>query len=269
MVILCIDELEELHILPKHLYNKYIDEFDDLITKGDDIRSHIDDLLNKIEIEKRDNPTFKNELSKNSSDFVEWIFRYRTLLDEILPKDSIHRKALNKQGQDSMYINSFENGLEWSSQELLVCVGCLKAIKQGFEKGFFVNLSLKIEAEIASDYMKQAIQLLQEGSSSQYNYVPAAVLSGAVLEKALRDICDRQIPPISTVKDNGKNKTLCPLIDDLKRANFFTELKAKQLKAWADIRNKAAHGNFDQFKFSDVELMIKGIEDFLGNYFTK
>lgn len=269
MIILCIDDLEGLHILPEHLYNKYIDEFDDLITKGDDIRSHIDDLLSKIESEKRDGATFKNELYKNSSDFVEWIFRYRTLLDEILPKDSIHRKALNNQGQDSMYINSFENGLEWSSQELLVCVGCLKAVKQGFEKGFFVNLSLKIEAEIASDYMKQTIQLLKEGSSSQYNYVPAAVLSGAVLEKALKSICDQQIPPISKVQNNGKIKTLYPLIDDLKKAGVFEAPKAQELKAWADIRNKAAHGEFDQFELSDVKLMIKGIENFLANYFAK
>jgi hypothetical protein len=43
-------------------------------------------------------------------------------------------------------------------------------------------------------------------------------------------------------------------------------IKAKQLRAWADVRNKAAHGEFDQFKKSDVEQMIEGINSFLADH---
>jgi hypothetical protein len=34
--------------------------------------------------------------------------------------------------------------------------------------------------------------------------------------------------------------TLNPLIDDLKKAGAFNELKAKQLRVWAAIRNKGS-----------------------------
>jgi hypothetical protein len=43
-------------------------------------------------------------------------------------------------------------------------------------------------------------------------------------------------------------------------------LVAKQLRAWTDIRNNAAHGDFDKFKRCDVDLMLTGINSFLANY---
>ena len=114
--------------------------------------------------------------------------------------------------------------------------------------------------------MGQAEGLLNEGQPGKFDHVPAAVLTGAVLEKALRKLCDDQQPPIPTVDAKGDPKTLNPLIDDLKKANVFNELKAKQLRAWADIRNKAAHGEFDQFKRTDVEQMMGGVKNFLADY---
>ena len=89
--------------------------------------------------------------------------------------------------------------------------------------------------------------MLKNGGSGKYDHVPAAVLAGAVLEKGLRTICSQQQPEISTVSPKGEPKTMNPLIDDLKKAGVFNELKAKQLRSWADVRNKAAHGEFDQF----------------------
>ena len=147
-------------------------------------------------------------------------------------------------------------------------VSTLKALKEDFEKGFLGNLLLQIEAEISADYMGQAERLLKERQSGKYDHVPAAVLAGAVLEKSLRTLCDNHTPPIPTVNSKGELKTLNPLIDDLKKVGVFNELKAKQLRAWADIRNKAAHGEFEKFTRSDVEGMIKGIGDFLAVHIT-
>lgn len=149
-------------------------------------------------------------------------------------------------------------------------VGKLKAIKDDFENGFLANLSMQIEAEIAADYMGQAEQLLNDGSSGAYDHIPAAVLTGAVLEKSLRTLCTQNIPPISTVRTTARGSSeplnLNALIDELKRATLFNEPKAKQLRAWADIRNAAAHGEFDKFSRSDVEQMIEGVKNFLATY---
>jgi len=68
------------------------------------------------------------------------------------------------------------------------------------------------------------------------------------------------------VKPNGERKTLDPLITDLKKTGIYNETKAKQLRAWAAIRNHAAHGEFDQFNREDVEDMIRGIKKFLARY---
>jgi len=144
--------------------------------------------------------------------------------------------------------------------------GILRGLQDDYESGMLEHLGRLIEVNIVADYFQQAERLLQEGHPGQHDHVPAAVLAGAVLEDALRRLCQRQTPPISTTKSNGELKTLNPLIDDLKQANVYSELKAKQLRAWADIRNAAAHGQFDDFTRSDVEQMLAGIQNFLADY---
>ena len=114
--------------------------------------------------------------------------------------------------------------------------------------------------------MGQAEQLLEEGQSGKFDHVPAAVLSGAVLEKALKTLCDLQQPAIPVLKSDGEPKKMNLLIDDLKKAGLFNEAKAKQLRAWTAIRNHAAHGEFDQFNRKDVEQMIAGVNNFLADY---
>jgi len=144
--------------------------------------------------------------------------------------------------------------------------GVLKAAKENLDRGFLGDLRNQVEAELAADYMNQAEALLGESTMGQYSHVPAAVLAGAVLEKTLRDLCSQQQPPISVTGPGGKAKTLNPLIDSLKKANVFNEAKAKQLRAWADLRNHAAHGRFAEFARGDVEQMIKGITTFVAEH---
>ncbi|MEA5513061.1 DUF4145 domain-containing protein [Nodularia sp. UHCC 0506] len=232
--------------LPTNLFNKYITRFDELIAKGEAISTY-------------DYPD--SYVVKNNADFrilEKWKFNCISLLSHCLPKDGVHQDLINK-------IRRLEDN---DNYLLEVCISNLKAIKEDFEQGFLGDLMLQVEAEIAADYMGQAEQLLAEGASGQYDHVPAAVLSGAVLEKALRTLCIKQIPPISTIKDDGKPLRLNSLIVELRKAGVFHEPKAKELTAWADIRNKAAHGEFEKFTRSDVELMIKGIENFLADYMT-
>jgi hypothetical protein len=145
-------------------------------------------------------------------------------------------------------------------------VGKINGLKNDYETGMFINLVEEIEAEITADYFGQAEKLLDEGQSGKYDHVPAAVLLGATLEDALRRLCARQVPPINILKENGSPKTMNSLIDDLKKADLYNELRAKQLRAWADIRNKAAHGEFDEFNRNDVEQMIQGVGNFLAEY---
>lgn len=227
--------------LPTNLFNKYMARFDQLIAKGEEIRKTVNVREGIIDYDS----------------FCQWDINCDSLLHQIIPANNIHQKLID--GSKKYYSNQ---------DKLRYILSILKALKEDFEQGFLGDLMLQIESEIAADYMGQAEQLLAEGATGKYNHVPAAVLSGAVLEKALRTLCDKQNPPLSTINAKGSPLTLNPLIDQLTKASALNGSKAKELKSWADIRNKAAHGEFDQFTRSDVELMIKGIENFLADYMT-
>ncbi|MCA9902478.1 MAG: DUF4145 domain-containing protein [Anaerolineae bacterium] len=143
--------------------------------------------------------------------------------------------------------------------------GMIEGLKSDYENGMLRSIAEMIETNVVADYLTQAGQLLKDNKNGVHPYGPAAVLAGAVLEDGLRRLCSRQTPPISTNKPGGHPKTMGTLIDDLKNAGLFNELKAKQLRAWADIRNAAAHGRFEDFTRDDVERLIAGVQSFLAD----
>jgi hypothetical protein len=144
--------------------------------------------------------------------------------------------------------------------------GIIHSLQEDYDAGLLRHLSNLIEANIAADYLGQAEQLLDEGQPGKYDHVPAAVLTGAILEDGLRRLCIRQTPPIPITKPNGEPKTLNTYIDDLKKANVFNAMKADLLRGWVKVRNYAAHGEFTQFNRQDVEQMLKGVKTFLADY---
>jgi len=242
--------------LPPDVFKKYLDRFDELIQEGERIYKVIKYVSNGFFMDPVQGTRDITQKELEDKQKLEgWHLNYLSLLDQIIPPRSVHRKLLDE-----------TQTLSYPPDYLNTRISHLKGLKDDFQKGYLGDLGLEIESAIAADYMGQAEQLLAEGQSGKYDYVPAAVLAGAVLEKSLRTLCDKQSPSISTVNNNGKPLTLTPLIDVLKKNNVFNELTAKQLRAWADIRNSAAHGQFDEFNRSQVDLMIQGINHFLATH---
>jgi hypothetical protein len=190
---------------------------------------------------------------------TERYYAFRTRFVSLLQLLSFGNQSLLKMQEEVSQLNNIEE----NAKKLR---GYLLALKSDYETGVLENLSQLIEATVTADYLGQAEQLLKEGQPGQYDHVPAAVLTGAILEDALRRLCQRQNPPIPVEKPSGEPKTLNTLIDDLKKANVYNELKAKQLRSWADIRNAAAHGEFRKFNRQDVEQMLVGVQNFLADY---
>lgn len=138
--------------------------------------------------------------------------------------------------------------------------------EQEYENSILDNSEEMITAEKLADYLSPVDELLRKGQPGQYDHALAAVVCGAVLEDALRRLCDRQIPQIMTDMPNGRSKALYTLIHDLQNANAFNRLKAQQLYVWAQIRNSAVHGSFDDFSRDNVEHMVKDVRNFLADY---
>lgn len=139
----------------------------------------------------------------------------------------------------------------------------LKAYHDDFKDEMFASLESKVSAEITVDYLSMSEDLLKDKTNKKYSYIAAAVLAGGALENSLRALCGRQSPAIP-IMNGAKKKTLSSLIDDLKKANVFNEIKAKKLRAYADVRNAAAHGRYTDFSEADVKQMVTGIIDFLA-----
>ena len=110
-----------------------------------------------------------------------------------------------------------------------------------------------MQAEAFDSELEQAKSLLDSG------YKNAAAIAGTVLETAIKELC----------LNNGialDRKKLTQLNDELAKASVYNKLQQKQITALADIRNNAAHGDYDQFTKEDVERMIDDIKRFLLNH---
>ena len=153
----------------------------------------------------------------------------------------------------------------FARQPVLAKLSTLSGLKHNYESGFLDSLHDQIVANVSGDYMSQAEALLGEGVDGQHDHVPAAVLCGAVLENRIRTYCEQQRPPLPTVTPKGDAMTLGPLISELDQAKAFDKQTRNMLKSWADIRNHAAHGRFDEFSREQVELMLMGVNQFLAN----
>lgn len=219
---------------------KVLKHFEELISLGESVRESIPD-----------HPLDFGNLPLLS----EWRTRVLSLFGSVLPKGSPVLKWANGQ--------VFRYHEEQAFEELQ---GSLCGVFADFKAGWFENLKNQVESEVSVDLLGQAEQLMSEKEDRSFSYIPAAVLAGAVLEKNLRSLCESNEPTIHTTKPNGQPKSMNALIDDLKKAEVLDEIWAKQLKAWAGIRNAAAHGKTDEINSGLVQTMIGGIPEFLRQF---
>jgi hypothetical protein len=243
--------------LPEKLKADFIKRIEDLIVEGKQVQSTFKKEVetHKSSFGMSDSPPVQRiKVKLDRVAFAAWKTKCVNLADKLLSVETGLSKYLDFRG-----IEMSEGGIE-------IALGYLTGLQDIVTKDFLSNVGVRIEAEVASDYMGQAEDLLAQGTKGQHDHVPAAVLSGAVLEKSLRTLCSQQSPPIPLQDRNRKRKMMNVLIDDLKDAGLYNENKAKQLRAWAAVRNAAAHGEFNKFDRKDVESMLKAIGDFLADY---
>lgn len=168
--------------------------------------------------------------------------RFRTealnLIRRTRGEDSDHYRELRRLAEDERSAN---NGFY-----LAHCLGAAEAAERDFEGNLLFDLRAIVAAELLGDFLDQAEFLVSEGY-----YVPAASLTGAVLEDTLRKLCEKRGLP-HAVKTN-----IDRLNADLAKAGIYDKLIQKRIIALADIRNNADHGHFDKFDRDDVEDMVK------------
>jgi hypothetical protein len=136
----------------------------------------------------------------------------------------------------------------------------LKVMKDEISGDWLFKVKELVSAELFSDFIEMAEHLLSQGYKD-----PAAVILGSVLEEHLRQLCIAKNIEIE-INTNGKlvPKTADGLNIDLAKAEVYTKLDQKQITAWQDLRNKAAHGKYSDYNNAQVELMLSGVIGFMS-----
>jgi len=181
-----------------------------------------------------------------NSDFIEWQMKSKNILNITC-------------GEESHYLSQFKANLkagmgDTNKSILNRVIPILRAAEDDLKNGFLITIKQLVQADVFDSELEQAKSLLQNGYKNA-----AAVISGTVLETAIKEIC----------LNNGielDRKKLTHLNDELAKAGIYNKLQQKQITALADIRNNAAHGDYDQFTQEHVERMIEDIERFLLTY---
>jgi len=183
----------------------------------------------------------------NSNDYLRFRTEAMNLIRRSCGDDSDHYNQIKRlaTGKDSD-----NNGYYFSH-----CFGVLEAAHRDFEAGLLFQIKSLVAAELLDDFLSQAQALFDAGF-----HVPAASLTGAILEDTLRKISEHK-----GISIPAKTK-IDALNAELAKQGVYDKLIQKRITALADIRNNADHGHFDKFTKPDVEDMIKWTIRFTADY---
>ncbi len=146
------------------------------------------------------------------------------------------------------------------SEKLAGVMGIAEALYSDIKSDYLKNLVEIIHDEIFSDYLEMAEFLLEEGFKD-----PSAVISGSTLEEHLRKLAIKNgidVKILSSGKE--KPKKASQINQELYKAKIIKKGVMMQITSWLDTRNNAAHGNYNEYNADQVDLMIKGIRNFIS-----
>jgi len=160
-------------------------------------------------------------------------------------------------GPNSSFYDRFKRaaGDYPQSGDLSRATGVLQAFADAWDTGLLRSRELLVSSELFEDGLELAEYLLSKGYKD-----PAAVVVGAVLESALRKMCQLRNIPL------GGRETLEPLNIALAKHDppAYNAAMSKLIAAWGNIRNDAAHGRWDQYNAQQVDLMLQAVRNFIA-----
>jgi hypothetical protein len=136
-------------------------------------------------------------------------------------------------------------------------LSALKALKEDLEMGFLYGVEMLVTKDILDTIFDEARTLLK----ARYKDA-AAIYCRVIIETALKKICDK-----NKITYRIKER-LSTISNKLRKKGHLNLPEWRQIQAWADIGNAAAHGKFDAYTADDVKNMLDGLETFLKTKIT-
>ena len=213
---------------------------EDLIQRIDQLIRNADEVLQTAEKERIGS-------SVNAELFHAFRSASLSFLSMTFGKDHTHYDEFNSQAKRSE---------PYCAQ---VGRGILSAAREELAGGWLTTTKGLVSAEIFSDFLEMAQHLLDEGYQD-----PAAVMAGSVLEEHLRQLCQKHDIPTETTKQGRPHPKKAEALNaDLAKKQVYNKLDQKNVTAWLDLRNKAAHGKYQEYTKEQVSLMLQSLSDFL------
>jgi len=138
-------------------------------------------------------------------------------------------------------------------------LGIVRAARAEVAGGWIATTTGIVSAEVFADFLEMAMHLLE-----QHYKDPAAVLAGGVLEEHLRQLCRKHAIPVEVTTTKGTTAKKADTMNaELGTGTPYGRLDKKSVTSWLDLRNNAAHGKYTEYSDEQVDLMLRGITDFV------
>lgn len=166
-------------------------------------------------------------------------------------------------GTESAYSKQLETVLKrtdtYDSQKVAMAIGIVTALLIDLQSGYLISLQELIHGEVFADFLEMADYLCNEGYKDA-----SAVIAGGTLESHIRQLCIKNSIEVQMTTSKGiESKRADQMNADLARDSVYSKLDQKNVTAWLDLRNKAAHAKYAEYSQEQVELLMAGIRDFI------
>ncbi|MFQ6333658.1 hypothetical protein [Methylophilus sp. 3sh_L] len=169
------------------------------------------------------------------------------MIQVVGPKSSFVRMAENAGGISEYYASILNSSLD--------------SLRSHIEAGLLDEISptRRAQLDVVSDFLEQAQLLL--GAKGVHPAAPI-VLIGASLEEFLRTWIDEADISLGQRKPSIDSYTQVLLAE-----NLISKQDAKDITAWAGLRNQAAHGEWEEVSNKQrAYLMLEGVNLFMRKY---
>lgn len=181
-------------------------------------------------------------------DIQSWIASSANIIFLTVTKDNYFHQECHKIVNDE----DLRTGVPLHTVQKLT--GLLESLKDEIESGFLRQLEYIFTASAFDDFLDHAIQFHKSGKK-----IESSVLASVVFEDTIRKIAKKNV-----VDEAGNNLEL--IIDNLVKKSIFTPIKAKRIKSYSAIRNKALHAQWEEFDLSDIGQLNKGTRDIIETF---
>jgi len=206
---------------------------EDRVAADDAVLARLDDLIGRAGGFSRDDYAQVRAYAAQAA----------TAVGQIVGRDTDYYRLIDEAGSASMYASIVGQHIGEA----------LRALRSDIANGYLRRQADLIAAEVFGDFLDMAGHLLDNG----YHH-PAAMLIGAVLEDGLRRLARGAGIAVKSGDD------LSALNHRLADNKVYNDLVRKQVGVWADVRNHADHGEWEQVTEPDVRDMYSGVTRFMA-----